>query len=604
MRRFAVGRNPVGVAVEATGSRVYVTNKADDTVSVIFAAETIVKTVAVGNEPTGIATNADGRRVYVANSGSNTVSVVEVGLTADSVSVVTTIGVGERPFGLAISPDGGRVYVSNSQSDTVSVIETDANTVIATVDVGGTPRGVAVSPDGSLVYVANSGSPFISVVDANTNHVIASPLNDVNGSYGIAVSHDGNDIYTSNPVANTVTAYSGGFHDRFTIVVGSTPRGVAFSGDDANVYVANEQSGDVSVVDVESKSVIAVVEVEGQPVSMGDFVGPPSPLSPFDKAYVAMGIGLAVIDIRTYKIMDLIGLNMGLAPGVAVTPTGMSVYITNRDTGELSIVDTSNNSLVATVPLPGARGIAISPQGDRIYIASGSEGTLVTLDAATQTIINSVSVGNSPFGVAVNADGSEVYVTNLYEHSVTVINSHSGKVIDSISVGGYPFLLALSADGNKAYVANWDDNTVSIIDTSTRTEIGTISEGFMGPYGIVVSPDGSRVYVTNNADAEGTVSVIDTTSNTVISQIPVGLFPTGLSLSDDGARLFVAIEDTRALAVINTREMCVTDNIELGDEPRLHGEFLGPQNVLFIGNFENNGVDVCSELRANSVVVK
>src|SRR5260370_29812046 len=70
-----------------------------------------------------------------------------------------------------------------------------------------------------------------------------------------------------------------------------------------------------------------------------------------------------------------------------------------------------------------------------------------------------------------------------------------------------------------AYITNTPANTVSVVDTSTNTVIATIPVGNT-PYAVAVRPDGSRAYIGNQND--NTVSAIDTSTNTVIATIPVG----------------------------------------------------------------------------------
>ena len=65
-----------------------------------------------------------------------------------------------------------------------------------------------------------------------------------------------------------------------------------------------------------------------------------------------------------------------------------------------------------------------------------------------------------------------------------------------------------------AYVGNVSDSTVSVIDTSTNTVIATITVGIK-PIDIAVTPDSSAVYVVNSTSPAGNVSVIDTSTNTV-----------------------------------------------------------------------------------------
>ena len=66
--------------------------------------------------------------------------------------------------------------------------------------------------------------------------------------------------------------------------------------------------------------------------------------------------------------------------------------------------------------------------------------------------------------------------------------------------------VAISPDGARAYVNNHDSGTVSVINTASNTVVDTITVG-SGPYGIAITPDGNRAYV---ASYDGTVSVIDT----------------------------------------------------------------------------------------------
>ncbi|MGC5124300.1 hypothetical protein ACPXBE_25875, partial [Escherichia coli] len=69
------------------------------------------------------------------------------------------------------------------------------------------------------------------------------------------------------------------------------------------------------------------------------------------------------------------------------------------------------------------------------------------------------------------------------------------------------------------YVANSSDNTVSVINAATNTVTATIAVG-RNPFGITLSPDGSKLYVVNSADA--TVSAVNTATNTVTATIAVG----------------------------------------------------------------------------------
>src|ERR1700693_3872382 len=99
-------------------------------------------------------------------------------------------------------------------------------------------------------------------------------------------------------------------------------------------------------------------------------------------------------------------------------------------------------------------------------------------------------------------------------------------------------LVAVPAQGKQfAYVANAGSSSVSVIDTSTNTVIGTVGVGGR-PVGVAFTPTGSRVYVTNS-DSDS-VSVIDPATNTVIATIAVASFPQGIAITPDGSRAYVA----------------------------------------------------------------
>ena len=124
---------------------------------------------------------------------------------------------------------------------------------------------------------------------------------------------------------------------------------------------------------------------------------------------------------------------------------------------------------------------------------------------------------------------SFAYVTVSGDNAVSVIDTATNNVAQTVNLGtySYPFGVAVSPDGTKVYVANCSasgNGTVSIIDTTTNKVTSTVKVGSW-PAGVVISPDGTRIYVANSGDVinngffeDGTVSIIDTTTNNVTAR--------------------------------------------------------------------------------------
>ena len=171
------------------------------------------------------------------------------------------------------------------------------------------------------------------------------------------------------------------------------------------------------------------------------------------------------------------------------------------------------------------------------------------------------------------------YITNLGSNTVSVIDTKTNKVTATIPVGAGPLGVAVSPDGSKVYITNDNDNpgTVAVIGTATNKVIATIPVGD-APFGVAVSPDGGKVYVVNEASNPGTVSVIGTATNKVIATIPVGPSPFGMAVTPDGSKVFVANEQSQpgSVSVIDAATNAVTATIPVGSGPQAFGIFIQP----------------------------
>ena len=311
----------------------------------------------------------------------------------------------------------------------------------------------------------------------------------------------------------------------------------------------------------------------------------------------------ATVTVIDAAFADVLGdpIAVGAAPvGVAVSPDGTRIYVTNQDnfnvqvitlqtlnpvsgavSGLLNVVDDDGEELTYTVVSGPQEGtVTIDPetgsytytpsQALRLFVAEFlptvlqktftveisdgvNEPRLVDISvpivpARVFALLDSTLVGNAPSGVAVSPDGTRAYVANFVDDTLTVLDISSTTTAkptvlgDPIPVRDRPTDVTLSPDGSRAYIgSHFGDGTITVLDTTTATPtvLGTIDVGGQ-PTAVAFSPDGGRAYIAN---IDGTVSVLDTTTAlpTVVGDpIPVGAQATGVAVSPDGTRLYVS----------------------------------------------------------------
>src|SRR6516165_6603743 len=299
------------------------------------------------------------------------------------------------------------------------------------------------------------------------------------------------------------------------------------------VYAADQTSNTISVIDPSENKLLGVIRL-GDPVP-----GALSPLykgqllvhglgySPDSKTLAVVSVGsnsVTLIDTATNKVKGV--LYVGRSPHEAFfTPNGRELWVTVRGENYVSVIDPAQMKETCRVELANGPGMTMfGPDGKYAFVCSSFTPELAVIDVASHKIVKRIPQ-LSPFSpnIAIAPENDEVWITLK---DVGKVQIYSAKppfdrkaVLDTGPITNH-VNFANNRNGKFAYVTIGGANEVKAFRRGTTPElVATIPVGEL-PHGIWPSGDGSRVYVALE-NGEQCVA-IDTTTNKVIANIPVG----------------------------------------------------------------------------------
>jgi len=263
--------------------------------------------------------------------------------------------------------------------------------------------------------------------------------------------------------------------------------------------------------------------------------------------------------------------------GIATTPDGRYLLISNNGQGEQSLVlfETTTQKVVQTIPYSSPEalflGIAVTPDGRRVYASAGGNNKIRVYDFDGRALAERppISLGTAtariyPAGLAISPDGAVLYAALNLENAVAFIDTATGQVRARVrlaptaradNIGTLPY--ALVQAGEKLYVSEWNGGGVSVIDIGQQRLLQRIPTGGHAS-GLALSPDRKRLYVANATS--DSVSVVDTSTDAVGETVdlspypgaPMGSMPNALAVAPDGNTLYVANGGNNDVAVVDT----------------------------------------------------
>ncbi len=302
------------------------------------------------------------------------------------------------------------------------------------------------------------------------------------------------------------------------------------------VIQTNSAGDDVTIIDPGTNKVVGVVkDIE---VPHGAVISPDG-----SRIYVTQEPTrtLDVVDAKSLKVTKRIPLS-GRPNNVAVTNDGKQVYVGIAEApGAVDVIDTATMTNVKSIPVQGAvHNVYVTPDGK--YAVSGSvvNSMITVIDTATNQVAwtKKMSAGIRPMVFLKNADGSTkaiiVQLSNFHGFAVVDFASREevkrvpipdvpGKDKELAGIQGSPSHgLALSADQKTLWVTSKWYEYVAAFSVPDFKLLKVIQVG-SHPEWLTIPPDGKYLYVAV-AGKDATV-VVDTKTMKVVTTIPVGAVP-------------------------------------------------------------------------------
>lgn len=253
-------------------------------------------------------------------------------------------------------------------------------------------------------------------------------------------------------------------------------------------------------------------------------------------------------------------------------------YVTNQK-GNITVIDLETLEVVGEIDVEGKgpRGIGITPDGKTIVVANVDGGDISLIDRESGAVKKHIEIGENPEFVRVI--GNTAYVSfepaslggpppkpgseeamELQEQreedeeepaKIAIVNIEMGIVEKEITGGMETEGIELSPDQSKLVITNEADENITVHDIATGDLVKTVDTKPFGyrPRGIKVSPDGNT-YV-GSIEYGNSIVVMDSNFD-VIRDVETGEVPYGMSFSRDGSKLYVALAKGEVIQVFDT----------------------------------------------------
>ncbi|MHC6225784.1 YncE family protein [Pseudomonas sp. X10] len=334
----------------------------------------------------------------------------------------------------------------------------------------------------------------------------ARPLLDLNSYFLLVLNKD-----ASLTVIDPTVSVGGVTSTLARIELPGQPMDWVASSNDKQVFVSMPERGQVALIDTETFRRVANLEAGEQPLRVA--------LQP-DERRLWVGnnsqdparSGVTVIDVPSRRTLKFFATGTGHHE-IAFSADSRYAYVSNRDSGTLSIIDAAEMRVVKTLDVgPHPLSVAYSALSQAVYVADGREGSIRVIDARSHKLRHQVQAGQGLGPMRFSSDGRYGIALNTLENQALVIDASTDRLIHRIPVAAEPYQLIFTKA--YAYVRGLASPKVSMINLGSLGEgrepiVQGFEAGAAAPrqagdlplaQGLSVSRDDNSVFVVNPVD--------------------------------------------------------------------------------------------------------
>jgi YVTN family beta-propeller protein len=276
----------------------------------------------------------------------------------------------------------------------------------------------------------------------------------------------------------------------------------------------------------------------------------------------------------------------GLGPVHAAVVGGTQIFVTNSLEDTVSEFSVAGPAPVITISLPSSCSLPPcsmpvfigGTETGTVYVANSKGNTVSTIATASDLVTNNITVGTSPVALAETPDTQKVYVANQGANgsggSVTAINTLDKSVVLNPPLANFawvsPVWVVARSDSQRIYVLDQGSGLVAAIDTSSDSVVSSVSVGIGANY-MVYDPTLNRIYVVN--PTANTVTSLDASTD-ALPPTPISVAnPKSVAVLPDGTRFYISSGTvsggtvTSKVTVVNAANFTVKTTISLTSVP-------------------------------------